>query len=345
MGLCLLLGAAASGPVHGQGDWRLELLKREGFSGKTEELETLVAGYEAAEEGLDDEALRELGADDFKTRENAQAAILMAGDAALTWIEGLPAQEDPEVRLRLKGIKEELRFRGAGSRDELLRHAVRTLLAERRGGAQSGAAKLVFAEWFEREAVPLKRAYGPFVVQADRGMTGSVEGGRLRFQGDHRGDGDQFVMLTADSLGVDTLPERFRVSCLMGGDGAKGSGGWHIGVSVGQVRVLYHPGMSIGAYRIETTGGKTELCRNKSMGFEPRTDALQRVEVAVRTLPGGDVELSVAVASADGRKVFRDTRVVDGDVIGKVDRVGLWRSGRTGADAVFDDFVLDLRGP
>ena len=132
LGAVLIVGQWLAGPVLGEDDWRLEMLKREGFTGETEELETLAAGYAAAEEGLAD-ALEDLGAEEFKTRERAQAAILMAGDAALAWIEGLPAQDDPEVRMRLKEVREELRFQGPGSREELLRYAVRTLLAERKG--------------------------------------------------------------------------------------------------------------------------------------------------------------------------------------------------------------------
>jgi len=342
-GFGLVLASVAAAPVRGQDDWRLGMLKREGFTGETKELETLAAGYAAAEEGLD-EALKGLGSDDFKTRERAQAAILMAGDVALSWIGGLPVQEDPEVRIRLKEIAGQLQFIGPGSREELLRYAVRTLLAERKEGAKPGAARLVVAEFFDREEERLKKRYGSFEFHADAGMHGSVTDGRLRFAGNRPGDGDQYLVLTAGALGMEKLPARFRVSCLMGGDAEKGAGAWHIGVSVGQVRVLYHPGLGTGSYRLETTGGKTDLCPNKPMGFEPRTDALQRMEIAVRTLRDGDVELSVGVASADGRNVFRDRMVVDGKVIGKVDRVGLWRSGRTGADAVFDDFLLDLRG-
>lgn len=327
----------------GEDDWRLEMLEQQGFSGETKELETLVEGYAAAEGGLAD-ALTDLASDDFTTRERAQATIVMAGTAALSWMEGLPRQDDPEVRARLKEVMAQLRFSGPGSREELLRYAVKSLLAERKDGGEDAAVQLVFAEWFERKAERLEKRYGRFEFHADRGMAGMVTGGRLRFVGDRGGDGDQYLVLTADAVGLERLPEHFRVSCMMGGDSKDGAGGWHTGVSVGQVRVLYHPGMNGGSFRIETTGGKTAVRGNTSMGFEPDTKSLERMEIGVRILKTGDVELDVLVGSGDGKHVFRDKTVVDADVIGAVDRIGLWRSGRTGSDAVFDDFVLDLRG-
>jgi len=338
----LLVVMLATTMASGQDDWRLEMLKQHGFSGETKELETLVAGYAKAEAGLE-EALKGLASDDFKTRERAQASILMAGVAALSWLKELPLQEDPEVRVRLNEIADELRFSGPGSRDELLRHAVKSLLAERVNPGKTPPQQLVFAEWFNRNKDPLIKEYGRFKFVADRGMTGKVTEGRLRFEGNRPGDGDQHVMLTAEALGMEHFPNRFRVSCLMGGDGDDGAAAWHAGVSVGQVRLLYHPGMRGGSYRIETIGDKTTVQPNKQMGFDPDTDSLQRVEIEASVVRGGNVELSVVVASQDGKHVFRDKTVVAADVIGAVDRVGLWRSGRSGADALFDDFVLDLR--
>ncbi len=336
------MGALLSGQALGADDWRLELLKQGGFSGKTEELENLLGKHAAAAVGLN-ASLLGLASDDFNTRERAQTSILMAGDAAVSWIEGLPKQEDPEVRFRLTEISEQLRNRGAGSQTELLEFAAKSLLAERKTGEKPNGPTLVFAEWFAREADPLGNQYGAFHLQSDADMTAKVKGGSLKFSGDHDGEGDQAVILKASALGLKTFPKKFRISCLMGGDSGKGAGGWHAGVSVGQVRILYHPGMKGGAFRLETTGGKKALCENKPMGFDPDTTNMQRIEIAISAGNTGDVVLDVRVASLDGKQVFRKKETIDAEAIGAIDRVGLWRSGRKGANALFDEFVLDLR--
>lgn len=340
--LIILMGAWLSGLAPGADDWRLELLKQRGFSGKTDELEALLGKHAAAATGLNT-SLLDLASDDFNTRERAQASILMAGDATASWIEGLPVQEDPEVRFRLAEISEQLRNRGPGSQAELLEFAAKSLLAERKTGEKAIGPALVFAEWFAREADPLGNPYGAFHLQSDAGMRARVKGGCLKFSGDHDGEGDQALILQASALGSKTLPKKFRISCLMGGDSGKGAGAWHAGVSVGQVRILYHPGMKGGAFRFETTDRKRALCENKSMGFDPDTTTMQRIEIAVSANNTGDVVLDVRVASLDGKQVFRKKETVDAEAIGAIDRVGLWRSGRKGANALFDDFVLDLR--
>lgn len=323
-------------------DWRIEMLRVHGFSGKTAELEKLAARATRNEKGLDQQ-LERLGSEHFQVREQAQASILMAGGAALSWMATLPAQEDPEVRARLAEIRVQLQVRGTGSKEELLRYAVKSLLAERKGGKKT--ERLVFAEWFQLRQNPLRESYGKMEFHKDEGLTGKVRDGSLRFHGQHKGDGDQCLLLTASKAwGKKVLPEKFRVSCRLGGSSGEGSGAWHLGLSVGQVRVLFHPGMKGGGFRVETIEKKSVVRPISSMGFDPSTKGFQRMAIDVRKLKSGDVQLDVTVLNTNGEGTFTTQVVVDGAVISPLDQVGLWRSGRRGADALFDDFVLDLRG-
>lgn len=260
----------------------------------------------------------------------------------MSWMAMLPAQDDPEIRARLMAIRAQLRVRGAGSKGELMRYAVKSLLAERKDGKKTES--LVFAEWFERRQNPLRKGYGRMEYHKDEGLTGRVGDGVLRFLGKHDGEGDQRLLVTAkEACGMEVFPERFRVLCSLGGNGGEGSGKWNVGVSVGQVRVLFHPGMNDGGFRIETTDKKKVVKPNAPMGFEPSTKGFQRMEIEVRNLASGDVQLEVTVVNTGGKGVFSDRVVVSGALIGELDRVGLWRSGWGGGDAMFDDFVLDLR--
>ena len=52
--------------------------------------------------------------------------------------------------------------------------------------------------------------------------------------------------------------------------------------------------------------------------------------------------MNVEVTSADGTQTFEARKVLEPGEIGKLDRVGLDRSGRTGGDGIFDDFVMVL---
>lgn len=339
-GLIMSFTAGVPTTADGEDDWRLGLLESEGITGEATELEQVAAGYAALEAELN-RALADLGSEDFKTRELAQAAILQAEEAALAWMAGLPMQDDPEMRMRLADIREELENRGPRSKEKMLRYAVESLVAERNGDPKDQTTRLVIPEWFNQEEDPLEGSYGRFEFHADEGMTGKVTNGQLRFVGDRDGKGSQSAILTPGSDGE--LPRSFRVSCMLGASGDLGSGSWNLGVSIGQARVLYHPGTEGGEFRVESMKYKRIQPNNKSMGFSPDPSSLQRMEIAVRIRDNGDMELLTVIGSGDGKNVFRDEVVLPAKSVGAVDRIGLWRNGDRGADAIFDDFVLDLR--
>jgi hypothetical protein len=55
--------------------------------------------------------------------------------------------------------------------------------------------------------------------------------------------------------------------------------------------------------------------------------------------------VALDVTVTQGELSFRKDAVMKAAVIGKIDRIGLDRSGRSGGDTLFDDFVLDLGAP
>lgn len=331
-----------SGSAQVTNDWRLEFLRKSGFSDKSADLEALLARQASATKGLDS-YLIDLGSDDFKTRERAQASILMAGDAVPAWIKGLPRQENPEIRFRLAEISERLRNHGAGLQSDLWVYAASSLLEERKGAAKPIGPPRVFAEWFFKDVSPIENRYGLFEIQCDAGMSAMVKNGRLHFPRVRDGEADQSLMLKASSLELEKFPGKFRISCLMGGETGNGAGLWHAGISVGNVRILYHPGMRGGAFRLETTDRKRAICANQMMGFSPEPATMQRMEISVASNRSGGVEFDVRISSVDGKQVFQTKQSVKADVIGSLDRIGLWRSGHNGGTALFDEFVLDMR--
>jgi len=337
--VALMLAAIVIAAEEDVADWRPELLEDEGISLSTDALQELQKGFEISSDRLE-KALVQLGADEFVTREQAQRDILLMGREVLPSLRRLPSSDDPEVRMRLAAIEQTLSANGRWAKADLLRHAVTSLLRERLSKDAGEPANLVFAEFFRHAAPSLADGYRRFRFEADKGMIGLVSEGVLRMKGNHAGDGDQRLLLDAKELtGKDELPDDFRIEVKLGGE-AGGEGAYHVGVSVGHVRALYHPGYETGGFRFERVDDHTWLTPNTAMGFTPSTKDLQRMSIDVKRLADGRVEMRVAVTNRD--KTFRERKILEKNVIGKLDRIGLDRSGRTGGDGLFDDFVADL---
>ena len=118
---------------------------------------------------------------------------------------------------------------------------------------------------------------------------------------------------------------------------------WHLGISVGKVRALYHPGMDRNSFRFEKLDENKYLSRNESIGFMPGGEALQWMLVKVRRLEGGKVRLDVTLEEGGkGEGRFQSSITVDAEDIGDLDQVSLDRSGRTGGEATFADFTVRI---
>lgn len=131
--------------------------------------------------------------------------------------------------------------------------------------------------------------------------------GVLRLYGNHD-EGDQRLYATSASLlGLPAFPSAVRVKTTLGGEAA-GEGTWHVGVSVGNVRVLFHPGMNDGAFRVERVDNHQFLTQNESMPFTPGSGLLHRMTIDVQCRPSGDVQLRVTIVDGgqSGRRFTRN---------------------------------------
>lgn len=320
-------------------DWRLELLKECGVSAETEALEKFHKGLNHPQEDLD-EKIRLLGSDEFKLREQAQKDIILMGKNVLPLLRPMLSTDDPELLTRLRTITAKLEGGGRWEKDDLLRHAVSSLLEERKKPDAAKPDAKLFVEFFNKDAASVSEGYQrlKFITEVETG--GAVEEGMARLKGNHNGDGDQQLLLHAKDLtGNEEFPDSFRIESKIGG-GAEGSGSYHVGISVGNVRALFHPGYFNGAFRIEQVSNNVPILANTNMGFTPPPGKLLLMSMDVKRKPDKDVEISVIITS--GKQSFRTSQTIKAEKIGKLDRIGLDRSGRNGGDAIFDDFILDL---
>lgn len=202
--------------------------------------------------------------------------------------------------------------------------------------------RLVFCELFDKDEPNIVQRYGRFRYVTDKGGKALVEGGRLRLDGDHP-EGDQHLFIDAQKvLGQPDFPQQFAVKATLGGE-AESSGGWHLGVAVGNVRFLFHPDYSGGAFRAERVDNHKYLVTNQNMGFTPIAGVMHQMSIRVDRRAERTVRFEIEVQDGEGTgRKFASTLELGLADVGDLNRIGLARSGRTGGDALFDSVKLEM---
>ena len=221
-----------------------------------------------------------------------------------------------------------------------------TAKLDHRLGAQRldlSAGRNTLEEDFGRDAASVAQGYGRFLYNADNGGPAKVAQGKLRIDGNHP-EGDQRLYITSQRMiGRERWPDKLEVRVKLGGE-AGNNFGWHMGVSVGNVKTLFHPGLAGGHFRAETTDKHFYLFRNEMMKFEPISDVMHEMIIRVtRTKKGADFDVTITGGKGvkEG-KPHKKKFSVTSEQLGDYNRIGLERSGRTGADALFGSISIRL---
>ena len=118
--------------------------------------------------------------------------------------------------------------------------------------------------------------------------------------------------------------------------------GWHVGLSIGKVKALFHPGFAGGAFRFEHVDTHAEYLSNQNMPFTPASGALHTMRLQVTPRPDGGALLRASVKDNGSNQVFHCEQQFTQEQIGPLNRIGMERSGREGGAAMFDDFRVEL---
>ncbi len=170
-----------------------------------------------------------------------------------------------------------------------------------------------------------------------------VENGVAAIGGRDQPEGDQRLFLTAKRFnGCTEFPDKFVVETRLGVENYNNST-WHLGVSIGQAKFLFHPGFQGGAFRAETVDDHQYLSDSQDMGFTPQPDVTHQMTIVVsRDAEVTTFDVSI-VDGQDAARRFTQSIKIRNDQVGKLDRIGLERSGRLGGEARFDEVRLELQ--
>jgi hypothetical protein len=205
--------------------------------------------------------------------------------------------------------------------------------------APSGPRKpKVFVEKFT-VAKDITTGYGLFTYETTTaGSRARVSGGRLHLLGPTEESDQRLVVTAQKALGQRKWPDSLEVVARLGGTGA-GSGLWHVGLSVGSVKVLFHPDFPNGAFRAEAVDTHNRFFENEDMGFTPAAGVMHQLNLAVRRT-GRVQRFEVELVDGHGRATYRKTFEVRSDQVGDFDRIGLERSGQPGGEALFESISV-----
>lgn len=319
-------------------DWRHDLLESSGIASDHASIRAAIIARKQPGAGFET-AYANLGSESYRIREEAQAEFLAGGTNAHDWLAGQPVPEDPEVRHRRHIIMRTLASSPHTMREGMLFHAKRTLLDEKKRAPGSGG---VFYEWFGSPAADCKKGYrlmrydGP-----ENGELAQVKDGRLILRGDRPGQADQRLILqSSDWPGTPTLPEHLTVRTLLGGT-AGGGGTWHVAVSIGDVKTLFHPGYQGGGFRHETVGTHDRISQNTDMGFTPGAEQMFDMTLELDRAGPDRYSLKTVVLGNDGQR-FEDKTLIEKARFGRIESIAVERSGRSGGNALFEQLSITL---
>lgn len=194
---------------------------------------------------------------------------------------------------------------------------------------------ILFEESFQQAVETIGPRYRQMRFQGIQNNPSSVKDGVLKLGGKHAQDESQRLIIQASTvLKRPTWPRHFRVIAKIGG-GNDDAGTWHVGVGIGEIRVLFHPSYMGGAFRIERFKTREFLLPNQTMPWTPAANVLHEMTIDVSTTEDKVVlDIVLAEAGENGNR-YRKRFEVQPEVIGEIKEISLDRGGYRGGAGLF----------
>lgn len=203
-------------------------------------------------------------------------------------------------------------------------------------------SSLRFVETFSTATDKIQGQYRSFHFEMHRTRgNAAIRDGMLRLD-NFVNDGDVRLSLKAkDLFGMAKLPDRFTINGKMGGD-SRNIGIWHVGISMGNIRVLFHPGYEGGAFRAQLRDDHARpLFHNMAMSWTPPTDTLHDIRISVLRKPT-KTHFDVTIVNPTNQSKWSKSFTATNMQTGAWDQIGLVRSGRAGGTGLFGPLVVEF---
>ena len=333
----ILVGIALWPQAHSASDWRLDFLRSEGIPTNRASLEKA-----ATEVGIDATKLnkvhQQLGSESYQEREQASEYLKSQGNSILGFLKSKEPIGDPEVRSRSSAIQTHLEASIGNLQECMTIAAAKSLLKSPTDKSTGGQ----FYEWFGTKSADCTKGYRQLVYEGPMDVKPFIKNSQLVIPGKRPGGADQRMILRSSTWpATKESPKHIRVSCLVGSTGEEVST-HHLGITIGKVKTLIHPGHREGGFRFEQIGTKREFTDNINTGYTPAPNMLHRIEVTAQHMKNGKVHLNAVVISPN-KKRFETSIELDQEDIGEFNQISLDRSGRSGGDVYFDDFRVEIK--
>jgi hypothetical protein len=322
--------------AHGASDWRVDLLRSQGIPTTRASLEK-IASEAGTDEATLNEAYQQLGSESYQKREQAHQYLKSQGNSILGFLKSKEPVEEPEIRKRASEIQKHLESNVASRQNLMVIDAAKSLLKSPKDKSTGGQ----FYEWFGTESADCTKGYRQLVYEGPKNVKPFIQNSQLVIPGKRPGNADQRMILHCNTWpATKELPKHISVSCLVGSTG-EGASTHHLGITIGKVKTLIHPGYRGGGFRFEQIGTQRKFTKNINMGYTPAPKQLHRIKVTAQRMKNGKVYLK-AVVSSTNKKPFETSIELDQEDVGEFNQISLDRSGRSGGNVYFDDFRVQI---
>lgn len=202
-------------------------------------------------------------------------------------------------------------------------------------------SRISIDEDFSTPADSLTDGYGKFEYSSTNSGGAQVADGRLVIEGNHR-EGDQLFFLPSQvAIGEDQFPGKVKLTVLAGSKERGGEGAWHLGIFIGNVKLVVHPGFRGGSVRLETVDEHRPLIETVALPYTPKVGVLYELSLVVLKIKSGCL-VQLAIKNPETQETFKKNFKIAANDLGPIDRVGIGRSGRTGSDAIFKSLKIEI---